>query len=504
MQSTHRGWVALGVAAMLGLHTIDTLAAQRSADTPQTLAQQGRPTGTEGTTPEKTVAPQSLYETIAERVHVGGYGSFRYETNDLQDFNNGFDFRRFVLTLNAKPAQRLHFNFELEFERFTTLELEREIKSSPGGIEIEQALEGSNNSELRIEQAWAQYDIVPWLNFRAGALLMPVGRFNLMHDDNRWNIPRRPLVDRGVPVLPVESAWTELGAGIVGEVPLGKQGLLSYQLYVVNGVVLDTEIEEEAEFQQGEGGVLARTVKLRPVNGPFDKDLNKGKAVAARISLSPNLGSEVAISGYVGDYTPDFLKTSKKVWSIAGDGKVTLGPLEIEGEYVYTHWEDVAGVARAFAQRVQNASVANATPSQVTELNFELANLATSKSGYWLELRYPFWPAALSQTLLGRDFTNPQLVPVVRWEQVFFHKLLTDLDFANGDITVRRTRNATLNRFTIGFAYRPTPLWVFSLAYERTFTSNSSGSLAGLTNFLPARPDEKTANAFLAGIAIGF
>ncbi len=222
MQSTHRGWVALGVAAMLGLHTIETLAAQRTADTPQTLAQQGRPTGTEETTPEKTVAPQSLYETIAERVHVGGYGSFRYETNDLQDFNNGFDFRRFVLTLNAKPAQRLHFNFELEFERFTALELEREIKSSPGGIEIEQALEGSNNSELRIEQAWAQYDIVPWLNFRAGALLMPVGRFNLMHDDNRWNIPRRPLVDRGVPVLPVESAWTELGAGIVGEIPLGK------------------------------------------------------------------------------------------------------------------------------------------------------------------------------------------------------------------------------------------------------------------------------------------
>jgi hypothetical protein len=141
----------------------------------------------------------------------------------------------------------------------------------------------------RIEQVWAQYDIVPWLNFRAGALLMPVGRFNLMHDDNRWNIPRRPLVDRGVPVLPVESAWTELGGGIVGEIPFGKQAVLSYQLYVVNGVVLDTEIEEQAEFQQGEGGVLARTVKLRPVNGPFDQDLDAGKAVAARIRMCREL-----------------------------------------------------------------------------------------------------------------------------------------------------------------------------------------------------------------------
>src|SRR4249919_17856 len=96
---------------------------------------------------------------------------------------------------------------------------------------------------------------------------------------------------------------------------LGKQALLSYQLYVVNGVVLDTEIEEEAEFQQEEGGVLARTVTLQPFNGPFDQDLNKGKAVAARINLSPSLGSEVAISGYAGDYVPSFLNTSKTVWS---------------------------------------------------------------------------------------------------------------------------------------------------------------------------------------------
>ena len=342
------------------------------------------------------------------------------------------------------------------------------------------------------------------MNVRAGALLVPLGRFNLMHDDNRWDIPRRTLVDRGVPVIPVKAAWTELGAGFAGEIPLGRKGLLSYQIYVMNGVVLDTEIEEEAEFQQGEGGVLARTVKLQPTNGPFDQDLNKGKAVAVRVNLSPSLATDVAISGYAGDYVPSFLNTSKTVWSIAVDGKTALGPLEIEGEYVYTHWGDVAGVARAFAQRVQNASVANATPSQVTELNFELANLATAKSGYWLEFRYPFWPTALSKTLLGLDFANPRLVPVVRWEQVFFNKLLTDLDFANGEITVLRTRNATLNRFTVGIAYRPTPLWVFSLAYERTFTSNGSGSLAGLTNFLPAQPNENTANAFLMGVAIGF
>ena len=91
---------------------------------------------------------------------------------------------------------------------------------------------------------------------------------------------------------------------------------------------------------------------------------------------------------------------------------------------------------------------------------------------------------------------------MVRWEQVFFHKLLTELDFADGNVTARRLRTTTLNRFTMGFAYRPTPLWALSLAYEWTFVRH--GSLEGLTNFLPAQPNEQTAHAFLAGIAFGF
>jgi hypothetical protein len=488
--------------ALLALHATGTVAAQGTGGVWQTTAQQGRQSEAETLPPGQAKPPQTLYEAITERVRLGGYGSFRYEANDLDAANNSFDFRRFVLTLDARPFERLHFNFELEFERFTVLELERKIEASPEGIAIEQAIEGSNESELRIEQAWMQYDIVPWLNFRAGALLMPVGRFNIMHDDNRWNLPRRPLVDRGVPVLPVATAWTELGVGLAGEIPVGRRGLVSYELYVVNGVVLDTEIEEVVESQQDEGRVLEREAVFRPVNGPFDKDLNEGKAVAARINVSPALGTEFAVSGYVGDYTPDFLKHSKNVWSIAADGKVSLGPFEVEGEYVYTHWDDIAGVARAFARVVGTAAAENATPGLVTEVAFALANLATSKSGYWLELRYPFWPAALSQTFLGRSFANPQFVPVLRWEQVFFQNLLTELDFADGNVTVRRTRDATLNRFTAGFAYRPTPLWLLSLAYEWTFTHR--GSLAGLTNFLPAQEDEDAAHAFLVGIAFGF
>lgn len=453
----------------------------------------------------RSAPPGSLYESIAKRVNLGGYGSVRFETNDLEESNSGFDFRRFVLTLDANPVERLHFNFELEFERFTSLELEREVEAEDGGLAVEQAVEGSNESELSIEQAWAQYDIAPWLNLRVGALLVPLGRFNLFHDDNRRTIPRRSLVDRGVPVLPVKSAWTDLGAGLVGEIPVGRQGLLRYEIYVLNGVVLDAEVEDIVQTRDPERNKFELEAKFSPVRAPFDKDLNDTKAVAGRILFSPALGYELAVSGYVGEYTPDTFEADEYVWSVAVDGKATIAGFEIEGEYVTTGWQNIRKVARDFARIVgeQAAEIPDsASPTLEGEIEFELANLADRKSGYWVELRYPFWPAALNRTFLGQGFANPQFVPVVRWEQVFFDNLLTEMAFSGGTVTAFETRDATLNRLTVGFGYRPTPLWIISLAYEYTFADH--GSLTGLTNFLPAQENEDEAHALLVGLAFGF
>jgi len=60
-----------------------------------------------------------------------------------------------------------------------------------------------------------------------------------------------------------------------------------------------------------------------------------------------------------------------------------------------------AGVARAFAQAIGNSQAEFENAEVETEVAFELANLVDTKQGYWLELRYPFCPAILSQTFLG-------------------------------------------------------------------------------------------------------
>ncbi|HXJ35016.1 MAG TPA: hypothetical protein VMS22_13370, partial [Candidatus Eisenbacteria bacterium] len=351
-------------------------------------------------------------------------------------------------------------------------------------------------------QAWLQFDLDDMLKLRAGNVLVPVGRFNINHDDNRWDIPRRSLVDRGVPVLPAEAAWSELGVGFLGDIPMGEQGILSYQGYVVNGVTLDTEFETVLESRQGDTTKQAIEAKVSPTSGTFGQDVKNAKSITGRLAYTPALGHEIGASGYWGRYTPDFLP-DEDLWSASVDGLTGWGPFELEGEYVYTRFEGIKNVAKGFARRAIEHESESEAGDVETEVEFELAGLARAKQGYWLEGRYRFWPAFLSDTFLGRSFTNPQFVAVARAEQVWLDGLVEDVVFSGGRLTQFTDENRYVNRFTVGLAYRPVPLVVFQLAYEYTMT-NDGQSLSDVTNFLVAGPHEDHASTILVGAAFGF
>jgi hypothetical protein len=442
---------------------------------------------------------------LLDRVKIGGYGSLRFESNSLDNLENTFTYRRFVLTTDAKIAPRLRFNMELELERFRKLELERSTGKADNGLLTKQAIEGTSNSEISLEQAWFQYDLTDWISLRGGAVLVPLGRFNLRHDDNLWNLPRRSLVDRGVSVLPSPAAWDELGVGFVGRTPVGEEGSLDYQLYVVNGVSLDSEIEHVVQSKEETRGKLEAEVELSPSTGTFAYDSKGAKSLTGRLAWSPIIGHELAGSFYWGRYTPQYLK-SEDVWSLGFDGLTHLGPIDLEGQYIYTQFNGIRNVARSFAKVVRDQKSAveeDISPDLETEIEFELANLSHTKHGYWLEARYPFWPEALSESFLGWQFTNPQLIPVVRWEQVWLPSLLQEAAFEDGVLTEFKTQNRFINRITAGLAYRPMPLVGFTLAYEFTWT-NDGKSLANVTNFLPAKEREDHAHSLMAGMTFGF
>ena len=452
---------------------------------------------------EVSTKGQSYFSKLIEQTKVGAYGSMRYGTSNLDDLHNTFTLRRFVLTVDSPIAERLKANMELEFERFTSLELDKKLtRTGGGGVTSEFALEGTSKSEISLEQAWLQYDIADWLKFRGGAILVPLGRFNINHDDNQWDLPRRSLVDKGTPVLPTTAAWPEIGAGFLGDFPLGASGKLSYQAFVMNGVALDSEVEQIGQTRAGDTTKLAYEVVLRPSRGTFSDDVKTGKAFGTRWAYTPQLGDEIGVSVYRGRYTPDFLP-SKPVFSFAIDGKKTWGPFEIEGQYVNTQWSGVRNVARGLARRAISSSSSAEIDDVETEVEFELSNLADRKHGYWVDFRYRFWPEFLSTTILDTHFANPQLIATLRAEQVWFSGLVNALEFSDGALTEYKSANRLLNRFTMGLTYRPVPLVALQLAYEYTRT-NQGKSLASVTNYLPARSNEYFQNAFLMGLSFGF
>ncbi len=452
---------------------------------------------------EVSAKGRTLFGDILGQTRVGAYGSMRYGTSNLDDLHNTFTFRRFVLTTDSPISGRLRAYLELEFERFTELEVEKSLSRAAGGLKSELAIEGTNKSEISLEQAWMQYDIADWLKFRGGAVLVPLGRFNINHDDNRWDLPRRSLVDRGVPVLPTTAAWPELGAGFLGDFSVGRQGKISYQWYVMNGVTLDSEIEQISQTRAGDTTKFAQEVKLHPSRGTFSDDVKSGKAIATRWAYSPWLGDEIAAAFYWGRYTPDFLP-NHPVFSFALDGKKTWGPFEIEGQYVNTGWSGVDRVARGFARRALRKESEGEVGNVETEIEFELANLATRKQGYWVDFRYRFWPEFLNSTILGSHFSNPQFILTLRGEQVWFDGLIKNIAFMGGNLTSFNKESRLLNRATLGLAYRPVSLVAFQLAYEYTHT-NSGQSLSSVTNFLTSSKNrEFFQHALLMGLTFGF
>ena len=121
-----------------------------------------------------------------DRVRLNGYGSIRFETNDIASGNNipsgsgtGFTFRRFVLATDAKPAPRIRIYSEIEYERLHELESEKEVDRAIGSSAFKQTLEGNAEGEIAVEQAWGQFNFAENHGVRSGVVLVPVGRVDL-------------------------------------------------------------------------------------------------------------------------------------------------------------------------------------------------------------------------------------------------------------------------------------------------------------------------------------
>jgi len=147
----------------------------------------------------RTIVPEN------SGLHIGGYGQINYSLVLDQELrnNSNLDVNQLVLLLGYRFNERVSLVSEIEFEHV---------------------------KEVYVEQAYIQYRINGFMNFRSGLLLIPMGVINQYHEPVTFNGVERPLSDKYI----TPTTWREIGTGLQGAII---NASLSYQVYIVNGLM---------------------------------------------------------------------------------------------------------------------------------------------------------------------------------------------------------------------------------------------------------------------------
>lgn len=313
-----------------------------------------------------------------QKLAIGGYAQIDYNQPFDKDIrkNGVLDVHRLVMLFAYQFNNRTQFVTEIEYEHV---------------------------QELYIEQAFLQHKLLPWLNFRGGLLLIPMGIINEYHEPPTYNGVERPFIDNTI----TPTTWRELGLGITGTI---LPASLKYQLYIVNG------------FNGYDG-----SARLNGRNG-----LRSGRQKGAESYISsPNFstkieyygirGLNIGLSGYFGDTQStlyngigkeDNASTVRADSSVVGismlglDVRYNTGALELKGQSYYI--------------ALSNTEAYN----QFTAVEGTANNLGSAMMGYYLEGAYNLFKHLPS--------TSYKLTPFVRYESYNTHfKVKGDLEKNN-------------------------------------------------------------------------
>lgn len=365
---------------------------------------------------------------------VGGYMDFQFRSerkgiieNGYADIRGGkgitntFDQQRFVPFIYADVTEHVKIAAELEIEH---------------GIREE----GGPDRELEFGLEFAQIDYLMHeaFNLRGGILLIPIGKFNLLHDSPLNDLTDRPLVSRFI----IPTTMAETGAGFYGTFYPGRTSKVDYELYMTTGPC-GYEPDGTPTVNEQDGTRGARQRKCAADDG---LDINNGKSFAGRLAFSPVLGVEVAGSTYYGNASP----SSYNPLSItAVDWTFQRGPFELIGEAA---WSYVRGNSRA----IPGNSIGFAPGSLLTAIggNGGQGVPPQRMNGYYVQGNYHFMPNWLTQMWPNRFGQGSTFTAVVRYDRVN-----TNQDNKAGGF-------GDLEQISFGLNYRPVEDAVFKMSYQ--------------------------------------
>ncbi len=354
---------------------------------------------------------------IGDVVRLGGYIDLEYIS--VQDSNNDtFDQHRLVPFIYADISKHIKVATEIEIEH-------------------------GNGTELGVEFAHIDYFFTDAIGLRAGIVLDPLGKFNLVHDAPFQDLTLRPLVCESI----LGTVLREPGAGFFGELEAGTWEI-DYEIYVVNGF---------KGLSKAGVTVIDRTNGLRSarphgnqLGTSRSRDFNDNKAVVARISASPFLGLEWGLSAHTGKYDE---RGNNTLTVYAVDLTLNVGSI-IPGELA-SAFEIVGEWARADIGR-DSLAMAAGVPDDF--------------DGWYVELRFHFMPESWRKAIPGAG-EDATFTLVYRYDAL-------DLD------------GAERSAHTFGVNFRPREDTVFKFEYQ---LRGENGTLSEIDN-----------DAFVASVATYF
>src|SRR2546425_4056000 len=360
------------------------------------------------------------------RTTVGGYMDLQYRLFNSSkstgigqpstgNGSSSFDQQRFVPFFYSDITDRLKVASELEIEHGI-----RSKSKDGSGIEVS------------LEFATLDYLINEKLNFRGGIILLPVGKFNLLHDSPLNDLSDRPLVATAI----IPSTLSETGAGFYGTFYPTRLSKLDYELYVTQGFNGYSTVNGVPNTPVITAGAGLRDARQRVSTVDDGLDNNNGKAAVGRVAFSPILGVEIGGSGYFGTYDPAS-KRPLAIW--AADWTFQRGPFELIGEAAWVYIRD-------------NSKDLNGTP--VTDPTFPVHLLPQRMDGYYVQGNYHFLPQFLRRWAPSFFTEASTFTAVVRWDQIN-----TNSEFSD---TKRE-------RLTFGLNFRPVEDTVFKVDYQFNF-----------------------------------
>ncbi|MCF8226603.1 MAG: hypothetical protein K9J30_12065 [Bacteroidales bacterium] len=299
------------------------------------------------------------------KLKIGGYGGVHYNqpVSGAVRSNGNLDVHRFVMMLGYRFNERTQFVTELEFEHV---------------------------KEVYVEQAFLQYELTDYLNFRAGLMLIPMGIVNEYHEPIYFHGVERPLIDTYI----VPSTWREVGIGFSG---LVLPASLKYQAYLMNGF---NGFDGEARLGGASG--------LRGGRQKAAESIISSPDLAVKIEYFGIGGLNLGLAGYLGETESTLFdgldKTDQVARDAADSSVVSIAMTGLDARYQFR------GIQLA-GQFYYNA-IGNTGRYNAFTANKGGGDLGSAMLGYYVDLGYNVLRSASSEL---------KLIPFLRYSNYDTH-----------------------------------------------------------------------------------